>query len=363
MSKTSIPLTISSKLTNLDTGATLLQATPYANATGTTTDKAPVLLALESERTVGADEFAAGMREAGGQGTAAQARLVVNAVASVIADLVEKYGAISVQTPFGTVETFISSSIANAHDTPDPEVNHAWLGVVIPEAYRRQFAQIETYIPADACPAKLKRVRDKATGKAVIVGTDEFYLEGYGMTQGGPGETLALHDAAGEKLCDIDVKSQEQPSEIQHVCSLVPQTAIPKGRHVIHMTTLAGGESTLWPLTLPVELAEAVEPPPANPTLTKVHPSDEPENDGWMKPNPYENTVEGTNLATATKLEFKYVDGEDEYVDEFEIVSKTADRIVFKANASTLTDIGGHLIVTTPAGTCEGDFMATVMGL
>ena len=108
--------------------------------------------------------------------------------------------------------------------------------------------------------------------------------------------------------------------------------------------------------------AKYVEPPPANPTLTKVHPSDEPENDGWMKPNPYENTVEGTNLAAATKLEFKYVDGEDEYVDEFEIVSKTADRIVFKANADTLQDIGGHLIVTTPAGTCEGDFMATVMG-
>ena len=105
-----------------------------------------------------------------------------------------------------------------------------------------------------------------------------------------------------------------------------------------------------------------VEPPPTPPTLTKVHPSDEPENDGWMKPNPYENTVEGTNLATATKLEFKYVDGEDEYVDEFEIVSKTADSIVFKANAETMEDIGGHLIVTTPAGTCEGDFMATVMG-
>ena len=33
-----------------------------------------------------------------------------------------------------------------------------------------------------------------------------------------------------------------------------------------------------------------------------------------------------------------------------------------KANAETMEDIGGHLIVTTPAGTCEGDFMATVMG-
>ena len=56
------------------------------------------------------------------------------------------------------------------------------------------------------------------------------------------------------------------------------------------------------------------------------------------------------------------MDGEDEHVDEFEIVSKTADRIVFKANAETMADIGGHLIVTTPAGTCEGSFMATVMG-
>ena len=33
-----------------------------------------------------------------------------------------------------------------------------------------------------------------------------------------------------------------------------------------------------------------------------------------------------------------------------------------KANAETMEDIGGHLIVTTPAGTCESDFMATVMG-
>ena len=354
MSKTSIPLTISSKLTNLDTGATLLQATPYANATGTTTDKAPVLLALESERTVGADEFAAGMREAGGQGTAAQARLVVNAVASVIADLVEKYGTISVQTPFGTVETFISSSIANAHDTPDPEVNHAWLGVVIPEAYRRQFAQIETYIPADACPAKLKRVRDKATGKAVIVGTDEFYLEGYGMTQGGPGETLALHDAAGEKLCDIDVKSQEQPSEIQHVCSLVPQMAIPKGRHVIHMTTLAGGESTLWPLTLPVELAEAVEPPPVAPTLTDLHAERHPEMP-WTVMCDQTQILTGTNLKDAT---VKLTCGEDyeETLAEDMFVSKEDTKLVFHVNG-TMYEHGetGKIVVTLNGQSAEHD--------
>ena len=197
--------------------------------------------------------------------------------------------------------------------------------------------------------------------KGVIHGTEKFEMLGRNITADGEAEVIALCDAEGEVLSEAEEDSSERGQRIiAHLKNLPPVSK--KNCSIVLKTHGTSGGEILYTLKSKVDYVYAEPPTPPAPTLTKVHPSDEPDNDGWMKPNPYENTVEGTNLAAATKLEFKYVDGEDEYVDEFEIVSKTADSIVFKANASTLTDIGGHLIVTTPAGTCEGDFMATVMG-
>ena len=257
---TKLPLTVSSKLTNLTADGSAVQLTAYANETPTA-EKAPVLLAIRSAVHVDADQFANLLLQQGGQGTSAQARLALNAVASVLGALVDKYGAITVNTPFGTVQTFITGTVEDAQAQPDPETNYPFLAVVVPEVYRKLFAQYETYIPADACPAALKRVRDKATNAKGIRGTSPFYLEGHGMTIGGEGETLELLDAATrEKVCDIAVDA-ESKSPVQFLCTLSPQTAIEAGTYLLCLTTLAGGETTLWPVDLKVELLEAVTPP------------------------------------------------------------------------------------------------------
>lgn len=261
---TKLPLTVSSKLTNLTADGSAVQLTAYANETPTA-EKAPVLLAIRSAVHVDADQFANLLLQQGGQGTSAQARLALNAVASVLGALVDKYGAITVNTPFGTVQTFITGTVEDAQAQPDPETNYPFLAVVVPEVYRKLFAQYETYIPADACPAALKRVRDKATNAKGIRGTSPFYLEGHGMTIGGEGETLELLDAVTrEKVCDIAVDA-ESKSPVQFLCTLSPQTAIEAGTYLLCLTTLAGGETTLWPVDLKVELLEAVTPPAKKP--------------------------------------------------------------------------------------------------
>ena len=257
--KKSIPLDVSSTLGTISTD-TPIAATPYANATGVTTEKAPVLIAVRSTATVTAEEFAMRMVKTGGQGTEAQARLALNAVAAVLGELVEEYGAITVNTPFGTIQTFIAGTLESAQDAPDPETNRAFLGVVVPETYRRQFARMTAYVPTGACPAALKRVRDKATNAKGIRGASPFYLEGRGMTIGGEGETLELLDAATrDKLCDIAVDA-ESKSPVQFLCTLSPQAAIEAGTYLLRLTTLAGGEETLWPVELKVELLEAAAP-------------------------------------------------------------------------------------------------------
>ena len=259
--KKSIPLDVSSTLGAISTD-TPIAATPYANATGVTTEKAPVLIAVRSTATVTAEEFATRMVKAGGQGTEAQARLALNAVAAVLGELVAEYGAITVNTPFGTIQTFIAGTLENAQDTPDPETNRAFLGVVVPEVYRRQFAQMTAYVPTDACPAALKRVRDKATNAKGICGTSPFYLEGRGMTIGGEGEKLELLDPlTRDKICDIAVDA-ESKSQVQVLCSLAGGAAVPVGDYLLRLTTLAGSETTLWPVDLKVEVVEAIPAPP-----------------------------------------------------------------------------------------------------
>ena len=261
-----LPLNVSSKLTNLEASATALQLTAYANATPTA-EKAPVLVAVQSAKHIDADAFANQLCAEGGQGTPAQARLLVNALASVFGTLVETYGAITVNTPFGTVQTFITGTLENPQDQPDPATNYPFLAVVVPEVYRKLFASFETYVPAEACPVTLRRVRDKATDRPGICGTQPFYLEGSGMTFGGDGEKLELLDPVTKVPVASATVDLGSATKIQFACTLAGTAAVAKGKYVLRLTTLAGGESTLWPADLEVELLEAI-PEPAKPRVT-----------------------------------------------------------------------------------------------
>ena len=259
---TRIPLELSSTLDASQQAALLLGAsaevTPYSNETPTA-EKAPVLVSIAANRTVDADEFAKLMLENGNQGTLPQARLVVNAVAAVLARLAGEYGAVTVQTPFGTVQTFVAGSVENPQDAADADANYAWLGVSLPEPFRRTVAAIETYVPSGACPAALKRIRDKATNAPRIVGTGEFYLEGLGLTFGRSDETLELWDAGAEaKVCDVAVAPDPAPSAVQFVCNL-PRT-VASGRYTLRLVTSAGGDR-LWPLTIKADVAGGEKAP------------------------------------------------------------------------------------------------------
>ena len=310
MAKTILPLSVSPKTADIALNGEALELNPFANA-GITADDAPVLLALGSKATVGADALAGRMAKSGGHGTKAEARLFLNTFAAVMGDLVDEYGAITVQTPFGTVQTFIAGTIANPQDQPDPSVNYAFLGVVIPEAYRRLFAQIETYVPSEACPAALKRVRDKATNASGIRGTDPFYLEGREMTHGGDGETLEFLDAATrDKVCDISVDA-ESKSTVQFLCTLAPQTALEAGTYLVRLRTLAGGEGPLWPLELKTELLEPVPAPVPETVIENICAESSGMIDTVVGGMPIE--IIGTGLAhgAGDTLEARYVkDGE-----------------------------------------------------
>jgi len=253
-----LPLKASSKVTNIELGGPI-SINPFANA-GVTAADAPVLLSLEADYVLDAEKFASRMVEAGGQGSEAQARLALNATESVIEDLVDAYGAVTVQTPFGTIETFVAGTLEHAQDQPDPATNYAFLGIVVPEAYRKLFASIETFVPAEAIPVTLKRVRDVATGANAIYGTNAFHLKGRGMNYGDPGTKLELQDHATRvKICDVTVDATTK-SPIDLKCTLPSTSAVDAGTYWLALTAKVGG--TLWPAELKVNVAEAVVPQP-----------------------------------------------------------------------------------------------------
>jgi len=281
-----IPLSVSSTLTNAITLPNALTVTPYGNQTGKTGAAAPVLIAVESEGTVDVEAFAAALPAKGGQGTASQARLVVNAVAAVLSDLVAEYGAITVATPLGLVETFVSGSLEYATDAVDPAVNVPFLGIVPGADVMKTFAQIETYVPTASCPAALKRIRDVATEAHEIHGTNPWYAQGYGMTTGGTGETVKLlNPLTRAEVCTVAVDALTK-SQSQFKCTLPGTATIPAGYYILQIMTLAGGQTTLWPLELRVYLAVGIAPTPTV-TIAKVR-------------NDHDGTKSGDAMTVAT---------------------------------------------------------------
>ena len=263
---TKIPLSVSSTLAPVS-GKEPLIVNPFGNETGKTGDAAPVLIAVEANGTVDVESFAAAMPSHGGQGTAAQARLIVNAIAQTLSELVDEYGAISVSTPFGRVETFVSGSLEYATDAVDPDKNKAYLGIVPGADVMKAFAAMEAFVPTSACPASLKRIRDVETADHVIHGTDAFYAQGYGMTYGEEGEKVELLKPDTREVAATLNVDEATKSEAQLKCTIPADAELDAGNYILRVITLAGTEK-LWPLELRVTLADAIEPVVNPPTLT-----------------------------------------------------------------------------------------------
>ena len=269
-----IPLSVSSNLSFIQSATAGLNGSTGSISAGThvnngaTGSSAPILIDVEADRTIDADTFALAMIDKGGQGTDAQARLVINAMYDVLNDLIEEYGAITVNTPFGRIETYIEGSLENATDSVG-EDNVAALTIIPDAAIMRVFAKMEAYVPASACPGVLRRIKDVATGKAgEIHGNGAFYAQGDKLTYGADGEKVELYSEDGAtKKCDVAVDAATK-SEAQLKCSLSQGAVTELGKYILRVTTKAGTDN-LWPLDLKVNVTELPRDPLA-PVITSL---------------------------------------------------------------------------------------------
>ena len=242
-------------------GVSPITSASHANA-GATADAARYLFSFETERTVNAAELAVKTQKEVNRGSVTEAELAISALKGVLLDLCEQYGAITIQTPFGTFVTRCEGSVDNAFALPAE--GSVYLDFSFSDAQRREFAKIEARVPvAGESACKMSRVTTHyAAGggsreKVLAVG-QMFHLEGVNITYGGEGETLALWDTAlAAKVCDVTVNTHEVGT--LWYCTM-PDIAIAPGRYKLVLNTLAGGDSLIQ-LTLEVDVEGEPTPP------------------------------------------------------------------------------------------------------
>ena len=98
-------------------GASPILGASFANE-GATADAAHYLFSFETERSVTAAELAVKTQKEVNRGTVTEAELFWNTLCAVLVDLCGEYGAITMQTPFGTIETRCAGSVDNAFTLP-----------------------------------------------------------------------------------------------------------------------------------------------------------------------------------------------------------------------------------------------------
>ena len=242
-------------------GAPHIMGASFANA-GATADAAHYLFSFETERGVNAAELAVKTQKEVNRGTVTEAELFWNTLCAVVVDLCEEYGAVTVQTPFGMIETRCAGSVDNAF--AQPAEGSVYLDFVFSDAQRREFAKIEARVPAAGKSLRLVRVTTHCEGgrksreKVLLVG-QPFHLEGYNMTYGRPGERLELWDVAlTAKVCDVTVTTHA--AKDLWFCAM-PDIAIAPGRYKLVLNSFAGGDS-LEQETLLVDVEGEPTPPP-----------------------------------------------------------------------------------------------------
>ena len=339
-----IPLSVSSSLAAKDLSSVSITASTFAN-NGATGSAAPVLISVESVGTIDAEAFAALLPDAGGQGTEAQARLILNGIATVLAEMVEANGAITVSTPFGTVETYIEGSVSDPTAAIDAEANQPYLGVIVPEVYRKKFADMDAFVPTSAVPVSVKRVVDKESGeKGKILGYGEFYLEGKGMNFGETGTSLVLKKLDGTQVTAVSVDSASK-SSIQLTCHLPATASVDEGEYELVLTSKNDGQ--LWPVSIKVSVPENIAP--ATPTLTGFN-SDGQSGD-QVKVNAKKLIITGTNLANIERSDVSI-----DCVDDPVTIPATA---TFTATATEIVIDNGNEAFTF-GGTGGDDLEVTV---
>ena len=198
----------------------------------------------------------------------------------------------------------VGSSIESPTDALGDDCT-AYAGLVVPEAWRKVYANIALYVPTSACPADLKRARDVATGEALLHVGEPFSLQGIGMTYGATDEKLELYKrgANGDELV-TGVTVSDHSSKINFTCTIPAPLLIEEdGEYFLRLTTKAGTDK-LWPIDVNVKV-EKSNPSPSVTGFT----SDE-RTDGKVSSNPKKLIVSGSYLGSVTQsmVSFKVMD-------------------------------------------------------
>ena len=243
-------------------GASPILGASHPNA-GATAEAANYLFSFETERSVGAAELAVKTQQEANRGTVTEAEFALSSLKGLLVDLCNEYGAVTIQTPFGTFVTRCAGSVDNAFSLPAE--GSVYLDFVFSDAQRREFAKIEARVPvAGEAARKIVRVtthnpHGKGEREKVLLVGQPFHLEGLNITYGGAGERLELWDLARTaKVCDVTVNTHAVGS--LWFCTM-PDMAITPGRYKLVLNTLAGGDSLIQ-LTHEVDVEGEPSPPP-----------------------------------------------------------------------------------------------------
>lgn len=357
-----------SQLSNAMTTPPKFAITPNPNEMPASQDKAPVLLSIASAGTVEAEAFADRFAAKCSHIDAVEAIRRINALGEVIAACAAECK--NVQFGYMNLEVSVSGTIPDTNAELN-EANEAFYSAVPSEKIRKQFAAIETHIPTTVCPADVKRVRDVATGDGVIHGVNPYFIQGVNLTQGGAGEKIELFDAKGEtKVCDVEVLDATSKVSLK-----VQNTeTVEAGRYYLLVTTLAGGEMTLYPIGRMVTVDDLTPPAPRGPVIKKVV-SQTTGNEGeWkvVRDTLTITTANATGEDAEVKLELYDKDGVTRKCDMpmtdgnmVERVDANTFKLTLAANTSEYPDLAWsnandyirRLTVTTATGSASLDLM------
>jgi len=333
----SVKVSVSSNLTINAGGAnaTTLGVGTHTN-TGTTAAQAPVLMSVQADEVITADQFAQLVANGTPDLSNAFVARVLNALNEAVGDIVDEASA-APNIDFGWAKFLfeIAGSLDTATGTPGVGNYCYFSGSVIPK-YQRQFALLNARTDTAASPCDLKMIRDKATSeKNVIYGTAEFYADGRGLAHEGTGCKQELYKLDGTKMCDLTLDAQK--SYLNSLSLKIPASAtVPVGSYVVRLDCVIAG--TTYRLEKKVEVVTAVVP--ATPTIVKMRQVGM-SSDDLFSFGTAGFTITGTNLSLATgdKVTIELWDGTTQLASNEATVASSSDTTI--VNTAGCEDTSG----------------------
>lgn len=195
--------------------------------------KAPYLLHVLSERTVGRDELLRRIVETGGAKSMAHARMLLETMFEVVKE--ELRNGHSVQTPFGLCEVAISGSFDHIDSPFDPKRNELYVKVTPPASWRRALAKLSPVIVnAPVSDLTVSSVMTASLGRKgydTVVAEEPFVVTGRGFTDA---PIVKLTDAKGM----IHAVAVEAVRATSIICSFAGSAA--KGKAKLEVAVMGG---------------------------------------------------------------------------------------------------------------------------